>query len=87
MALRASITGNVSNSIIAVVKTDGRLSSAAPGVTLKNQINEIRSIEDIADVVETNVVDGATLVYNAALDKYEVKPFDIGASGLDGGIF
>lgn len=87
MALKASLTGRVSNSIIAVVKSDGRLNSAAPGVTLKNQINEIRSIEDIADVVETNVVDGATLVYNASLDKYEVKPLDLGASGLDGGIF
>jgi hypothetical protein len=87
MALRASLTGRVSNSIIAVAKSDGRLNSAAPGVTLKNQINEIRSIEDIADVVETNVVEGATLVYNASLDKYEVKLIDLGASGLDGGTF
>lgn len=87
MALRASITGRISNNIVAVTKSGGRLDVAAPGVTLKNQINEIRSIEDIADVVETNVVDGATIVYNAALDKYEVKPIDLAASGLDGGTF
>ena len=87
MALKATLTGRVSNNIVAVAKSDGRLNSSAPGVTLKNQINEIRSIEDIADIVETNVVDGATIVYNASLDKYEVKPIDLGASGLDGGTF
>lgn len=87
MALKAALTGRVSNNIVAVAKSDGRLNSAAPGVTLKNQINEIRSIEDIADIIETNVVDGATIVYNAALDKYEVKPIDLAATGLDGGTF
>jgi hypothetical protein len=86
MALKASIS-NVSNSIIAVTKTDGRLTSTSPAVTIKNQINEIRSIEDLGDVVETNVVDGATLVYNSSLDKYEVKPIDLAATGLDGGTF
>jgi hypothetical protein len=88
MALRASLTGRISNSIIAVARSDGRLSSSAPGVTLKNQISEIRSIEDIADVAEVNVVEGATLVYNASLDKYEVRLLaieDLGA--LDGGTF
>ena len=88
MALRASLTGRVSNNIVAVAKSDGRLNSAAPGVTLKNQINEIRSIEDIADVAEVNVLEGATLVYNAELDKYEVRLLaieDLGA--LDGGLF
>lgn len=86
MALKASIS-NISNSIIAVTKTDGRLTSTSPAVTIKNQVNEIRSIEDLGDVIETNVVNGATLVYNSALDKYEVKPIDLGASGLDGGTF
>jgi hypothetical protein len=86
MALKASIS-NISNSIIAVTKTDGRLTSTSPAVTIKNQVSEIRSIEDLGDVIETNVVNGATLVYNSALDKYEVKPIDLGASGLDGGTF
>jgi hypothetical protein len=87
MALRATITGRISNNVVTVAKAGGALSAAAPGVSLKNQVNEIRSIEDIADVVRTNPVNGATLVYNASLDKYEVKPIDLGATGLDGGTF
>lgn len=51
-------------------------------VTLRNQIQEIRSIEDIADVAEINVTNGATLVYNSTTDKYDVKILD-----LDGGSF
>jgi len=86
MALKASL--RISNSIIAVTKSDGRLTSAAAGVTLKNQANEIRSIEDIADVAEVNVVNGATLVYNSQNDKYEVKVLQIEDLGnLDGGSF
>lgn len=87
MTIRASLSGRISNNVVTVSKTDGRLSSSAPAVQLKNQVTEIRSIEDIADVVRTNPINGATLVYNASLDKYEVKPIDLGATGLDGGTF
>ncbi len=70
-----------------ITNTNGRLSSAAP-ITLKNQIQEIRSIEDIADVVETDVTDGATLVYNSETDKYEVRQLQIEDLGaIDGGSF
>lgn len=70
-----------------ITNTNGRLSTAAP-VTLKNQIQEIRSIEDIADVVETDVTDGATLVYNSETDKYEVRQLQIEDLGaIDGGSF
>jgi hypothetical protein len=63
------------------------LSSAAP-ITLKNQIQEIRSIEDIADVSEVNVTDGATLIYNSETDKYEVRQLQIEDLGaIDGGSF
>lgn len=57
------------------------------GVTLKNQINELRSIEDILDVDEVEVVDGATLIYNATTGKYEVKLLNLGdvGSDIDGG--
>ena len=74
--------------LVAKVKNiNGRLSAAAP-VTLKNQIQEIRSIEDIADVAEVNVAHGATLVYNSSNDKYEVRPIDIEEFGaIDGGTF
>lgn len=70
-----------------ITNNDGRLSAAKP-VTLKNQIQEIRSIEDITDVAEVNVTDGATLVYNSSSDKYEVRPLDIADLGaIDGGTF
>jgi hypothetical protein len=70
-----------------IINNNGRLSSAAP-ITLKNQIQEIRSIEDIADVAEVDVTDGATLVYNSQNDKYEVRQLSIEDLGsLDGGTF
>ena len=71
-----------------ITNNNGRLSSAAP-ITLKNQIQEIRSIEDIADVSEIDVTDGATLVYNSQNDKYEVRQLQAGDLNLDldGGSF
>lgn len=70
-----------------ITNNNGRLSSAAP-ITLKNQIQEIRSIEDILDVAEVDVTNGATLVYNSQNDKYEVKQLQIGDLGaIDGGSF
>ena len=71
-----------------ITNNNGRLSSAAP-ITLKNQIQEIRSIEDIADVSEVDVSDGATLVYNSQNDKYEVRQLSFAdlAVDLDGGSF
>ena len=59
--------------------------------TLKNQITEITSIEQIADVDEINVTTGATLIYNSSTDKYEIKPLQFtdisGTVDLDGGTF
>ena len=70
-----------------ITNNNGRLSSAAP-ITLKNQIQEIRSIEDILDVAEVDVSNGATLVYNSQNDKYEIKQLQIGDLGaIDGGSF
>lgn len=72
-----------------ITNTNGRLSTAAP-VTLKNQIQEIRSIEDIFDVSEVDVSAGATLIYNPENDKYEVRKLqaeDFEALNLDGGSF
>ena len=78
----------ISSRLVAkITNNNGRLSSAAP-ITLKNQISEIRSIEDILDVAEVEVTDGATLVYNSTNDKYEVRPLEIADLGaLDGGTF
>ena len=70
-----------------ITNNNGRLSSAAP-ITLKNQVQEIRSIEDIADVAEVDVTDGATLIYNSETDKYEVRQLQIEDLGaIDGGSF
>lgn len=86
MAIKARIVQNT-NMVAKVSKTGDSLSASKP-VTLKNQINEIRSIEDFGDVDEVNVVTGATLVYNAINDKYEVRPLEIEDLGnIDGGTF
>lgn len=72
-----------------VTNNNGRLSATNP-ITLKNQIQEIRSIEDISDVAEISVTAGATLVYNPQNDKYEVRPLqteDLQEFTLDGGTF
>jgi hypothetical protein len=90
MALNATISGRISNTVVRVNSTGGRISPAAggSGVTLKNQVQELRSIENIADVVGTNITEGATLVYNSATDKYEIKPISLADLGsLDGGLF
>lgn len=86
MALKARIIQNTN--MVARVTTSGDSLAASKPVTLKNQINEIRSIEDFGDVEEVNVVTGATLVYNATNDKYEVRPLEIEDLGnIDGGTF
>jgi len=86
--MKATLSSSISNTVIRVNKVNNSLNSTSP-VVLKNQITQLRSIEDIADVVETNVTDGATLVYNAALDKYEVKLLNLADQDLelDGGTF
>ncbi len=75
---------------VKVNNTNGVLQTQTP-ITLKNQVTEISSLEDIADVAEVDVSTGSTLVYNASTDKYEVKKLDVGSiSGefdLDGGEF
>lgn len=62
-----------------------------PAVTLKNNaVTGITPIylHNILDVQETNPQDGATIVYNAATDKYEVKIVESDPYlRLDGGSF
>lgn len=86
MALKARIVQNTS--MVARVNTTGDSLSSAKPVTLKNQIQEIRSIEDFGDVEEVNVTTGATLVYNSTIDKYQIRPLEIEDLGaIDGGSF
>lgn len=76
---------------VKIQNSGGILQSTTP-ITLKNQVTEIRSIEDLGDVAEVNVSSGSTLVYNAENDKYEVKQLkmtdvNIDILNLDGGVF
>lgn len=62
--------------------------SNAP-LSLKNNTASLSQnyIHNLLDVIEDQPQDGYTLVYNATLDKYEVKPVVIIAASLDGGTF
>jgi hypothetical protein len=87
MPLNAKIT-KINNVQAKVINNAGVLSTVAP-LTLKNQVQEIRSIEDISDVDEIDVITGSTLVYNSNTDKYEIKLLSLEnvAGALDGGTF
>ena len=71
-----------------ITNNNGRLSSAGP-ITLKNQIQEIRSIENITDVIVVDSTNGSTLIYNSQNDKYEVRQLQVADLNLDldGGSF
>lgn len=88
MALKATLNATTSSQIISV-NTSAQSLSTVPGVTLRNQIRDINSLEEIQDVITTAQADGSVLQYNAATDKYEVKALDIEdlGLGLDGGTF
>lgn len=60
---------------------------AATGVSLKTTPVTQDYIHNLMDVVETDLVSGATLVYNANTHKYEIKPIEISNQILDGGSF
>ena len=87
--MKATI-GRTTTQNVKVTNTGSGLQSSTP-ITLKNQVSEIRSIEDIADVAEVNVVAGSTLIYNPINDKYEVRLIEAqdirGDFNLDGGEF
>ena len=74
--------------VATITNNNGRLSSAGP-ITLKNQIQEIRSIENITDVIVVDSANGSTLIYNSQNDKYEVRQLQVGDLNLDldGGSF
>jgi len=57
---------------VKVNKVDGNIQSTDP-ITVKNQIQEIHSIDDLG-LNLTNRTDGATLIWNAANNQYDVKP-------------
>lgn len=91
MTFNVKINPNPETKITAkMTNSPGFLQPSAP-LTIKNQLREyqINSIQDLPDVAEEAVVDGATLVYNANSSVYEVKQLDVtNLSGIiDGGEF
>lgn len=86
----ANTIGQFSSLKITVSNKGGRIQPATTA-TVKNQIQEVRSIEDLADVSEVAIETGATLIYNSSNDKYEIRKLaaeDItGEIDLDGGEF
>jgi hypothetical protein len=57
---------------VKVNKQGGRLVSTTP-ITVKNQIQEIRAIDDVPKVNTALKVDGSTLIYNATTGYYDVR--------------
>lgn len=82
MILNAKLR-TVNNLTARIDTTNGIITPTLP-IVIRNQIQEqiFNSIEDLPDVTEVSVTDGATLVYNANNDLYEVKQIS-----LDGGEF
>jgi hypothetical protein len=90
MTFNVKVNPNPETRIVAKVATgEGFISPQM--LTIKNQLREyqINSIQDLPDVSEVSVVNGAAIVYNSATTKYEIKPLDatflIGR--IDGGEF
>ena len=79
-----ALTGQV----IKVHLQNNTLVASAP-VTLRNTAADYNAIDKLSDVVTTEREDGSTLIYNAATDRYEVKPITeaLSITGLDGGTF
>lgn len=66
---------------INVSKRGGKILAVDP-ITVKNQIQEIKSIDDLPGVNKSGRVDGATFVYNANTNEYDVKQISV-LSNLD----
>ena len=74
--------------VVKVNNIGGTLTPSS-AITLKNQVTELTSIENIADVDEVNVTNGATIVYNSSRSLYEIKPLSLRDLGgdIEGGTF
>lgn len=84
--MKASIP-SITRQNVKVNNIGGTLTPVSP-ITLKNQLVEINSIQNIPDVDEINVTNGATLIYNSTTNKYEIKPLTYNDLGdIDGGTF
>lgn len=66
---------NKSDFSIKVTKTGGRITNIEP-ITVRNQIREIRTIDDIPTVNNALKVDGATIIWNANTGQYDIKLYN-----------
>ena len=91
MTFNVKINPNPETKIVAKVSTESGLLQSSTPLTIKNQFREyqINSIQDLPDVDEVSVENGATLVFNSNTNQYEVKPLDLtNVTGIiDGGEF
>ena len=69
----------------------GSLNPTTSGITLGNFTAGVNRLDQLVDVVESTPLNGDTLVYNAAQDKYYVQTLSgltsNNISDLDGGSF
>jgi hypothetical protein len=63
---------NKSDFNVTVNKIGGRITNIEP-ITVRNQIREIRAIDDIPNVNNALKVDGATIVWNTNTSQYDIK--------------
>lgn len=70
------------------VSSTGLQPSPTSSLSLKNTFAGGKSrLDELLDIDLTFQVDGSVPIYNAQIDKYEVKPIDVSVTNLDGGTF
>jgi hypothetical protein len=73
--MRVTLNSRISNTVIKVRNQSGLLAPTS-AITLSNKVSEINSITNIPDVAEVEVVEGATLVYNATNANFDIRRLD-----------
>jgi len=70
------------------IGSTGLQPSPASSLSLKNTFAGGKSrLDELLDVDLTFQSNGAVPIYNAEIDKYEVRPIDLTVANLDGGTF
>ena len=91
MTFNVKVNPNPETRIVAkVAVVNGVLQPTTP-LTIKNQLREyqINSIQDLPDISEVDLTNGAIIVFNSVTGVYEVKPLDASfiTGVIDGGEF
>ena len=72
--MNVTLNARISNNVIKVQQAGSILQPSSSAVSLRNQVLEIRSIEDLPDVLVVEKANNALISYNTITSKYEVKP-------------